>query len=168
MGECVQNNWLYDLDERHGFDHSELMGVAFDGFTWFEHDEVKYASNGDFGYQLIEDKLAEASNTLDVLGILVSETVLSSNLRYHEATEEFSVDMDHFAAYTPIEGYANLGGRAYFSFDPSIGDSGRLATTNITYEGVDYFPNASHFEVRQGLDSGRWMDWKVRSIHMLP
>ena len=72
----------HGLEPRFPFDHDLLMKAAWDGFTWFDYHELKYASNGDFGYHLVNQRSTEHGNTMDTLGLLMTETVFSVHLTY--------------------------------------------------------------------------------------
>ncbi|GMH87678.1 hypothetical protein TL16_g10935 [Triparma laevis f. inornata] len=150
----------HGLEPRFPFDHDLLMKAAWDGFTWFDYHELKYASNGDFGYHLVNQRAAEHGDTMDTLGLLMTETVFSVHLTYDSAKEgeklrgakrragntiitlvirlKFELDLTDMEPYIPLTGYAAMGGKATFVFDNTYGTYGRLRTTSITYGGVTY------------------------------
>jgi hypothetical protein len=125
------------LEPRFPFDHKLLMDAAWKGFTWFDYNELKYASNGDFGYHLLNDAL-ELWDTTDALGILMSDTVFSAHLTYDEAKDEFELDLTDMEQFASIDGYARMGGKATFKYDNSKGLYGRLKTIKIEYLGDSY------------------------------
>ena len=95
----------HGLEPRFPFDHDLLMKAAWDGFTWFDYHELKYASNGDFGYHLVNQRAAEHDNTMDTLGLLMTETVFSVHLTYDSAKDEFALDLTDMEAYGEEQSY---------------------------------------------------------------
>ncbi|GMI14195.1 hypothetical protein TrVE_jg9331 [Triparma verrucosa] len=162
----------HGLEPRFPFDHDLLMKAAWDGFTWFDYHELKYASNGDFGYHLVNQRAAEHGDTMDTLGLLMTETVFSVHLTYDSAKEEFELDLTDMEPYDPLPGYAAMGGKATFVFDNTYGKYGRLRTTSITYGGVTYteadfaedakITNADGIEetVKEAEADSRWIGWR--------
>lgn len=146
---------------RFPFDHNMLMKAAWDGFTWFDYHEFKYASNGDFGYQVAKMRQAEQGNTEDILGLVMSETVFSAHLTYNAAKTQFELDLTDMEQFLPIAGYAAMGGKATFVFDNTFGKYGRLRTTSITYGGKTFGP--SDFANPQTLldeKNNIWTGWR--------
>ena len=75
------------------------MAQAWTGFTRLGYHEIKSASNGDFGYELIEKRRAAANGTLDVLGLTMTETTLGQSLSYDRAADRFYIDLEQLAKY---------------------------------------------------------------------
>eukprot|EP00520_Triparma_pacifica_P020596 CAMPEP_0118646518 /NCGR_PEP_ID=MMETSP0785-20121206/8103_1 /TAXON_ID=91992 /ORGANISM="Bolidomonas pacifica, Strain CCMP 1866" /LENGTH=849 /DNA_ID=CAMNT_0006538525 /DNA_START=21 /DNA_END=2567 /DNA_ORIENTATION=- len=163
------------LEPRFPFDHEMLMKAAWDGFTWFNYDELKYASNGDFGYHLVNQRSEAFHGTKDVLGLLMTETVFSVHLTYNEVLDQFELDLSDMEQFSKenmpdgegvINGYAGLGGKATFKFDNDMGVDdkmiyGRLKTTSITYDGVTY--NEQDFAdpaVMEAEANNKWIGWR--------
>ena len=144
--------------------HDELMLASWRGFAWFGYREVKYASNGDWGYPLLKAKMEASAAPLDALGPLMSETVFAMHLRHDATANTFSVDFEHMAQYTPMPGYAPLGGKATFVYE-----GGALRTTSLTYGGTTYTPGdaAADQEVRDGLASNKWVGWKKAEVSLI-
>ena len=150
---------------RFPFDHNMLMKAAWDGFTWFDYHEFKYASNGDFGYQVAMARAVEqgpaGTPCQDHLGLVMSETVFSAHLTYNSAKSQFELDLTDMEQFTPILGYAKMGGKATFVFDNTRGKYGRLRTTSITYGGKTFGP--SDFANPQTLldeKNNMWTGWR--------
>jgi len=155
----------HGLEPRFPFDHKLLMDAAWKGFPWFDYDEIKYASNGDFGYHLVNDAL-KVHDTTDVLGILMSDSVFSVHLTYDETLDEFELDLTDMEQFASIEGFARMGGKATFKFDPSKGEYGRLKTIKIEYDndgdGVKEVFTEEHFadpEVMEAYADNRLIGW---------
>ncbi len=151
----------HELEPRFGFDHDLLMEAAWAGFTWFGYHEIKYASNGDFGYHLVNQRATEFGGTKDVLGLLMTETVFSVHLTYDSSSDTFGLDLRDMEPYVPLDGYAALGGQATFVFDNSLGKYGRLRTTSITYGGKTY--TQEDFDdpaVMEAEADNRWIGWR--------
>jgi len=149
------------LEPRFEFDHDLLMEAAWKGFTWFDYHETKYASNGDFGYQLVNQRSKEFGDTEDVLGLLMTETAFSAHLTYNETVDAFHLDLSDMESFTPIEGFAPLGGKATFVFDNTLGKYGRLKTASITYGGQTYDEtNFADPSVLEAERDNRWIGWR--------
>jgi hypothetical protein len=154
----------HGLEPRFPFDHDMLMKAAWKGFTWFDFHEIKYASNGDFGYDLVNQRLAEFGTDdhpcTDTLGILMSETVFSVHLTYDEANEEFELDLTDMDQFASIDGFARMGGKARFVYDNTLGTYGRLRTIWIEYDNDGVSGEVERF-TNTGAGTGGFSDPEV-------
>eukprot|EP00039_Didymoeca_costata_P031003 m.32650 g.32650 ORF g.32650 m.32650 type:complete len:694 (+) comp8434_c0_seq2:101-2182(+) len=160
--DCVYSGFVQKTTPIYTLDHNKLMDATWDGFDRMDYHEIKFASNGDFGYTLVE-KRQNDFNTLDTLGILMTETTLGMNLEYNNVTDKFILNLEKLKAYSSIAGYAPLGGKATFRFDATQDGQvykGRLVTETIEYDGKTYTVSDSDQTVIDGLASGKWRGWK--------
>jgi len=116
---------------RFAFDAEGLVPLFQAGFGWFSPREVKYASNGDYGVAVVESLVDKFKAEKDVLGLLMTDSVLSAHLSHNG--EHFVADLTSLEKYTPLPGYAPLGGKALFEEK-----DGRLATVSLEYRGSRY------------------------------
>ena len=121
------------LTPRLPFDQPTLLAVGWNGVSFLQPDEIKYASNGVFGVAVL-GKLLAKHQTTDTLGILMTHTVFSVHLQHH-GNGAFAVDLSRFETYAPIPGYIGLGGKATFQYN---GQDQRLQTTSLTWNGTTY------------------------------
>lgn len=96
--------------------HTLIMDATWNKFLIFDYHNVTHASNGDYGKYVLEDRMKKF-NTTDILGLLVSESVLSMYLKYNDTNDMFFINLDYMSNYDPIDGFSRLGGIAYFKFD---------------------------------------------------
>jgi len=124
---------LRDMEPRFAFDNKALTKAAWDGFRYMGPMDLRYASNGAYGIAVIEHLMEKYNTTGDVLGLLMTDSVFSAHLRRNQVSNQYDVDLTSMEAYTPIPGYARLGGRASF-----VEDGGRLRTVKLTYGAISY------------------------------
>jgi len=152
---CLFESFANLLTPRVAKDQTALMTNGWKGFFQFGYHEIRYASNGDFGYDIAMARMNEFQ-TQDVLGVLASETVFSCHLKLvpndgsdieKGITDDiFEMDFSDMAQYTPIEGFASLGGRVRFQYSGTGADAkqyGRLRTLSIDYGGKTYAPDTA-------------------------
>ena len=149
------------------------MQHAWAGFNAYQFNEIRYASNGDFGHRLVKDRLQRAAprgDGLDVLGVLVSESALGMYLRWDGGAGQWFIDLSAMARYEPMPGYARLGGQAFFELADADakaeagghGGYGRLRTTRIIdASNVTHTVDSADVAVTGALKSGRWVRWKL-------
>ena len=154
---CFTDNLLKRDAPPRAFNHSALMTEAWGAFPTFKHDELAFASNGDFGARVLDSRLAAYGAIPDVIGAALSETALGMFLRFDSAANEFVVDLSDMAVVPPLPGFAPLGGRVSLAFDPAVGRHGALRTTRIEYNGSVYTPAAVNPKVP--ADS-TWRGWQ--------
>merc|ERR1719401_811131 len=102
--------------------------------------EIKYASNGAYGISVVEN-LLNRFNTEDVLGVVMTDSVFSAHLDYNNKERSFSLDLTSLEEYSPIPGYAALGGGAKFTYQ-----RGRLVTEEIHWAGKTYKPSDDYHD----------------------
>jgi len=122
------------MEPRFAFDNAGLTSATWSGFTWLGPREIKYASNGVHGIDVVE-RLLRQYGTTDVLGVLMTDSVFSAHLTYQQTDSSFHLDLQSLSQYTALPGYAKMGGRARFSYQ-----GGRLKTKEIHYQGRSYTP----------------------------
>jgi hypothetical protein len=72
------------LEPRFAFDHAGLTRATWHGFSYMNHDEIKFASNGDFG-NIVIDELLKNFDTTDTLGVLMTDSFSQHISRLMEA-----------------------------------------------------------------------------------
>mmetsp|Transcript_8685 Transcript_8685/g.24438 ORF Transcript_8685/g.24438 Transcript_8685/m.24438 type:complete len:697 (-) Transcript_8685:121-2211(-) len=137
---------LRDLEPRLAFDNEALAQVAWDGFRYMGPLDVVYASNGMYGIPVVERLMEKYNTSGEVLGILMTDSVFSAHLRRDVQSGLFGIDLSDMEPYTPIKGYAAMGGTASFQ---EI--DGRLQTVKLTYGGQTY----TNFDVPQVAEDYR-------------
>merc|ERR1719491_764882 len=110
------------LEPRFAFDHAGLTRATWQGFSYMNHDEIKFASNGDFG-NIVIDELLKNFDTTDTLGVLMTDSVFSAHLTFDGS--KYNLDLSSLEKYAAIDGYASLGGKASFVYDKSAAGKGR-------------------------------------------
>mmetsp|Transcript_83213 Transcript_83213/g.211887 ORF Transcript_83213/g.211887 Transcript_83213/m.211887 type:complete len:851 (-) Transcript_83213:67-2619(-) len=148
--QTVRANW----DSRFAFDAEGLLSLQQEGFGFFRGREVKYASNGASGVALVERLLEKHGAGNDVLGVLMTDSVLSMHLTHDSETEEFEVDLTALEKYMPLPGFAKLGGRAVFKET-----EGRLATVLLEYGGHKY-GEFNDSAVEEDYSSSKLSGWR--------
>eukprot|EP00931_Biecheleriopsis_adriatica_P059044 TRINITY_DN35269_c0_g1_i1.p1 TRINITY_DN35269_c0_g1~~TRINITY_DN35269_c0_g1_i1.p1 ORF type:complete len:1384 (-),score=308.98 TRINITY_DN35269_c0_g1_i1:77-4015(-) len=127
-------------DGRFAFDRHALQDLVDFGFGWFHLRDLKYASNGAFGAKMAENEKFEdeCGSTLPIL----MESVLSMHLRALQEEGELLLvlDLTAFEKYAPIDGFASLGGKAFFAPQNanSPAASGTLKLVRLEYNGTKY------------------------------
>lgn len=124
MGEEPME-FLKAMQPRMSYDTEALTKVGWDGFSYMGPHDIKYASNGVFGIDVV-DKLLEKFGTTDTLGVLMTNSVFSAHLT--QESDHFFLDLSTLEGYEPIQGYAPLGGKAVFKQE-----GGRLRTVSLEY-----------------------------------
>jgi hypothetical protein len=113
---------------RFAFDTEGLIQMLDSGFGWFKLRDTKYASNGAFGVGVLERLMQKYRDPRDVLGLLMTESVLSAHLSFNGTL--FEADLSLFERYPALPGFAPLGGKAFFKEA-----GGRLHTVRLEYGG---------------------------------
>lgn len=120
------------MEPRFALDNEALISAGWDGFSQFGPRDIKYASNGVWGVAVIEALVEKyGSEGGEVLGPLMTDSVFSVHLKYDGTL--FHVDMTAMEEYTPIPGYAPLGGKAAFKEK-----NGSLHMVRLEYNGNTY------------------------------
>jgi len=156
--------FVHPLEPRFAFDHAGLMRATWHGFSYLNNDEIKFASNGDFGNGVI-DALLQRFDTTDTLGVLMSDSVFSAHLTFDGGL--YHLDLSSLEKYTPISGYAALGGKASFVYESSQDGKGRLRTVTLSYGGQRFdYQNHSigstdpNLEENIAFKSSRLVGWR--------
>jgi len=120
------------LEPRFAFDNEGLIRLGWDGFGYMGPYDIEYASNGVYGVGVVES-LVEKYKTQgkEVLGPLMADSAFSAHLRFKDGL--YHVDMSDLEKYTPIAGYAPLGGKATFR-----NRGGTLHTVRLEYNDTVY------------------------------
>eukprot|EP00927_Polykrikos_kofoidii_P034297 TRINITY_DN2911_c0_g1_i5.p1 TRINITY_DN2911_c0_g1~~TRINITY_DN2911_c0_g1_i5.p1 ORF type:complete len:759 (-),score=109.15 TRINITY_DN2911_c0_g1_i5:1379-3655(-) len=124
------NEALGKLEPRFAFDTAALVQASWREFDQIRPNEIKFASNGVAGIRAVEHYSERHGNTEDILGLLVTYSQLSSLLTYNG--EHFELDLTKYERYTPLSGFAGMGGKAIFSEFNGI-----LRTERILWGGND-------------------------------
>ena len=124
-------------------------------------------------------KLLEKHATIDVLGVMMMDSVFSAHLTYDNSTslkvgdkqynEHFHLDLSSLEKYTPLPRYAKLGGKATFVWDQ--GDEGfakqgekarlpRMRTASLDYGGKSYVPKDDDAEVNEAYAKSTLVGWR--------
>lgn len=114
-------------EERFAFDAEGLQALHEIGFGF----PADYRSGSLSGAAAVENLLRKYGAGSDVLGVLMTETVLSSHLTFNGS--HFIADCTNLEKYEALPGYAKLGGRALFEER-----DGRLATVSLKYDGKTF------------------------------
>jgi len=146
---------LYDMEPRLAFDKEALIKATWDGFKYFGPRDIKYASNGIFGWDVMDDLMGK-EETKDALGILMTYSVFGAHLVYDDSSDTFSLDLEWLDAFDPLEGYARLGGNATFKYDAG---KRRLVTKSLSYGGSTFEPTDSDEEVNRAFEESRLVGW---------
>lgn len=127
-------NLIRTMQPRVAFDEKTLKKIAWDGFSWMGPDDIKFASNGFYGDSVVDSLLAKFQTT-DALGVLMTDSVFSAHLKHGQDAggSFFDLDLSSMAKYSPIPGYAPLGGKARFR---QLGS--RLQTEWLEYNSTQY------------------------------
>lgn len=137
-------------DARFAFDAKGLALLFRSGFGWSDQHDFENAYNGGHSSMALDQLIEKYGDHKDVLGLLMTDSALSMHLEFNGSC--LLVDLTEFERYTPIQGYASLGGRAFFQEG-----QGRLVTVRIEYGGRVF----SDFD---DAESDRdWTDQSTRS-----
>ena len=148
---------LYDTEPRLAFDKQALIKAGWDGFKYFGPRDIKYASNGIFGWDVMDEYL-QNEGTKDTLGILVTYSVFGAHL-VQQDDNTFVIDLEWMSKYRPLPGYAKMGGRAVFEYDPSVK---RLRTKSLEYDGTTHVPSDDDEDVNRAFEEeSRFTGWYV-------
>ena len=124
---------LYEMNPRIKYDKEALIKVTWDGFTFFGPRDIKYASNGVFGWDVM-DQLLEDHQTNDALGVLMTYSVFAAHLVYKEENGGYyEIDLEWLEEFEPLPEYAGIGGKATFEFE-----DGLMKTKTITWAGEEF------------------------------
>jgi hypothetical protein len=137
---------------RFAFDTEGLMQLLDAGFGWFKLRETKYASNGAFGVGVLERLMQKYKDPRDVLGLLMTESVLSAHLSFNGTL--FEADLTMFERYPTLPGFAPLGGKAYFKEE-----GGRLHTVRLEYGGR-IFETFTNEESDKAFVNSKFTHWR--------
>lgn len=133
-------------EQRFEFDEEALTRLGWSGFPYMTAKEIKYASNGANGVDVLRG-LHERYASNDTLALLMQDSVFSAHLTYDNKTGDFRLDLSMYEKYVPLDGMSPMGGQAVFRFVPAAHGGGRLVTKELTYGG-ETFP---------GPDWGKWL-----------
>jgi len=125
------NAAIKELEPRFAFDEKAMMKASWDGFSFMGPKEIKYANNGFNGVDVVDRLVQKYATGGEVLGVLMSFSVFSAHLTYDGS--RLHLDMSSLEKYTPLAGFAKLGGKAEF-----VPDGERLRTVKMQYDGVSY------------------------------
>eukprot|EP01061_Rhynchopus_euleeides_P042523 TRINITY_DN74160_c0_g1_i1.p1 TRINITY_DN74160_c0_g1~~TRINITY_DN74160_c0_g1_i1.p1 ORF type:complete len:611 (+),score=271.44 TRINITY_DN74160_c0_g1_i1:60-1892(+) len=149
-------NIINNRETRWAFDMEGLNDVTWSGFSWMKPDEVKYASNGVNGHKVVENLQQNRYRTVDTLGVLVTESVFGAHLKYVQAADEYEIDLRWMTQYTPLEGFARLGGKATFKLEGA-----RLRTVSIEHtNGTVYAPIENDVMVNEAFARSQLLGWR--------
>merc|ERR1711988_527073 len=144
-----------ESEPRFEFNSEGLTKATWKGFNWFGPYDVKYASNGVFGIGVVE-KMLHRFNTEDVLGVVMTDSVFSAHLTYQYNERSFHLDLGSLEKYSPIEGFAGLGGGAKFSFR-----RGWLVTDEIRWGGTTFKPSDDYNnQANKDFRANRLTGWR--------
>jgi len=153
-------------DERFAYDVQGLHEFTSQGFSK-DFASSKYSEGTDTtsGAAAVERLMEKYKDQKDVLGILMSESVLSMHLSYDRGLKLFVLDLTEFEAFSPLPGYAPLGGRALFEEA-----QGRLSTVQLHYAGQKFSdfndPIAEAAFVNSSLRSWRYAEKAIIATAM--
>lgn len=125
----MEPRFAFDTD----FEDNGIIDATWNGFGYMGGRDIKYASNGVWGVDVMNKLLAKFGTT-DALGLLMTESVFSAHLVYKADDESFNLNLTSMEVYKSLPGYAAMGGRATFKYNAE----GRLATTRLEYGGEVY------------------------------
>jgi hypothetical protein len=133
-----------------------LTQLGWNGFAYLQAHEIRYASNGVAGMNVVHRKMQDY-NTTDTLALLMQDTVFSAHLTYDADTAVFALDLSAYEHYIPLPGSAPMGGHATLVYDATLQ---RLKTTSLTYQGVVYHPSDTDAAVNAAWVRSKLVGWK--------
>jgi hypothetical protein len=103
-------------------------------------------------------KLLDYHETIDVLAVMMMDSVFSAHLTYEEP--EFHLDLTSLEKYTPLPGYAKLGGKATFVWDKKAKPYPRMRTVRLDYGGKSYVPKDDDAVVNAAYAKSTLVGWR--------
>ena len=157
LGSEPMNN-VNDVEDRFSYDNAGIHEYTWDGFTYMESHEIKYASNGVHGHDIVQHLQSVKYNTIDTLGVLVTDSVFGAHLTHNAADDTYTIDLSFMSQYEPLNNFAKLGGIATFKLNTV---KRMFETQTITHtDGVVYYPVSDDVTVNAGFAASRLVGWR--------